>query len=175
MRNMLNHFNFFYYDPPMHSHNTRSIHSIGFDSLIQKPVIISALSFLFLCLEINADTPQAVPVVTPEVAHALSLTQKTARNKLSYWRGKKIVWFGTSIPAGVVNAGESGGNGSYPERIGEILGATVYNESVGSSRVRAGNHIVRTDKDPFGWSGMSPTGILYSLSLSSKEKRDIHQ
>lgn len=88
------------------------------------------------------------------------------------WAGKKIVWFGTSIPAGVVVAGGVNGVGSYPERIGKMLGATVYNEAVGSSRVRAGSHNVASENDPLGFAGMSPIGILLSLSLSSTEKQD---
>lgn len=91
----------------------------------------------------------------------------------SYWTGKKIVWFGTSIPAGVVNAGESGGNGSYPVRIGEMLGATVYNESVGSSAVRGGNHNSISSTDPMGYSGLYATCLMLSLSLSSDEKKAI--
>lgn len=87
------------------------------------------------------------------------------------WNGKKIVWFGTSIPAGVVVAGGSGGIGSYPERIGRLLGATVYNEAVGSSRARGGSYKVASENDPLGWAGMSPLGILLSLSLSSTEKQ----
>ena len=88
-----------------------------------------------------------------------------------YWHGKKIVWFGTSIPAGVVNAGGSNGIGSYPERLGRMLGAKVYNEAVGSSRVRSGNYELATADDPLGYAGNSPIGILLSLSLSSSEKQ----
>ena len=91
----------------------------------------------------------------------------------SYWAGKKIVWFGTSIPAGVVNAGDANGNGAYPERLGRMLGATVYNESVGSSQVRAGSYHNKTADDPMGYGGCSAVSLLYSLSLSSAEKQDI--
>lgn len=91
----------------------------------------------------------------------------------SYWTGKKIVWFGTSIPAGVVNAGESGGNGSYPVRIGEMLGATVYNESVGSSAVRIGMHDAITNDDINGYSGCPATCCLFSLSGTVDEKKEI--
>lgn len=94
-------------------------------------------------------------------------------NKISYWKNKKIVWFGTSIPAGVVNAGGENGNGSYPSRIGEMLGATVYNESVGSSGVRGGCHSAITNDDPMGWGACSAPSLLLSLSLSSSEKQNI--
>lgn len=92
---------------------------------------------------------------------------------ISYWKGKKIVWFGTSIPAGVTAAGAANGSGSYPSRIGEMLGATVYNEAVGSSQVRAGAHGSITADDPMGYGGCSAVGLMYSLSLSSAEKQEI--
>lgn len=96
-------------------------------------------------------------------------------NGMSYWKDKKIVWFGTSIPAGVVNAGDSGGSGSYPVRLGEMLGATMYNESIGSSEVRAGTHGDRvTSDDPMGYGGVSGPGLMLSLSLSSSEKQEIY-
>lgn len=47
----------------------------------------------------------------------------------SWLAGKKIVWFGTSIPAGVVNGK------SYPQMVADNLGAIVYNESLGSSQM----------------------------------------
>lgn len=91
----------------------------------------------------------------------------------SYWKGKKIVWFGTSIPAGVTAAGAANGSGSYPARIGEMLGATMYNESVGSSQVRAGAHGSISEDDPMGYGGCSAVGLMYSLALSSEEKQEI--
>lgn len=114
---------------------------------------------------------------TPTIVYLLALvrTKDYINEYLSenYWKGKKIVWFGTSIPAGVVNAGESGGNGAYPTRIGKMLGATVYNESVGSSCARAGSYHAIADNDPMGWSGMGAISVMLSLSLSSAEKQDI--
>ena len=93
----------------------------------------------------------------------------------NYWKGKQIVWFGTSIPAGVVNAGESGGNGSYPVRLAERLGATMYNESIGSSSVTAGSHgSAVTPDDPMGYGGKSALGLFLSMSLSSTEKEEIY-
>ena len=83
------------------------------------------------------------------------------------------MWFGTSIPAGVVNAGDSGGNGSYPTRIGDQLGATVYNESIGSSCARGGSYQHISANDPMGWAGMEAIQVMLSLSLSSAEKQDI--
>ena len=87
------------------------------------------------------------------------------------WGSKKIVWFGTSIPAG--NATPGGGQtiSSYPLQIGYALGATVYNEAVGSSCVRAGSFQHISEEDPMGWSGMDARGLCLSLSLSSSEKQ----
>ena len=66
--------------------------------------------------------------------------QKTFNNSNSRWYGKKIVWFGTSIPEGSVNGK------SYPKIIEERFGATIYNESLGASPMsnhsnNAGNYL----------------------------------
>ena len=95
------------------------------------------------------------------------------RKSTDYWNGKKIVWFGTSIPAGVISAGASNGTGSYPTRVGAMLGATVYNESVGSSAVRIGDHNSITSDDPNGYSGVPATCCLFSLSGTIDEKKTI--
>lgn len=91
----------------------------------------------------------------------------------NYWKGKKIVWFGTSIPAGVVNAGDEGGTGAYPTRVGEMLGATVYNEAVGSSAVRIGMHGSISESDQNGYAGVPATCCLLSLSGTVAEKQAI--
>lgn len=48
----------------------------------------------------------------------------------NFWKGKVILWLGTSIP-------EGGGPKSYPVYVAEKLEATVYNESSGGSTARA--------------------------------------
>ena len=56
------------------------------------------------------------------------------------WKEKNIVWFGTSIPAGgpwgidIINA--------YPKYVGDMLGANVWNEAVGSSQLQGKVEIV---------------------------------
>lgn len=45
-----------------------------------------------------------------------------------YWKDKKVVWFGTSIPAGA-----NGNGGAYPNVVAEKLGFTVFNECVAGS------------------------------------------
>lgn len=94
-------------------------------------------------------------------------------DETNYWKGKKIVWFGTSIPAAGANPGDTVGNGSYPVRIGEKLGATVYNEAVGSSCVRFGNYQYATEGDPHGFAGQWLDNFLYSLSGSTEEKQEV--
>ena len=86
---------------------------------------------------------------------------------LNYWAGKKIAWFGTSIPAGMIQGK------SYPQIVGGMLGAKVYNESIGSSEVRAGVHAAITANDPMGWADISAPGLMLSLSMSQAEKQDV--
>jgi hypothetical protein len=93
--------------------------------------------------------------------------------KVGYWAGKKIVWFGTSIPAGVIQAGASEGINSYPAQIGNLLGAVVYNEALGSSAARIGMHGSITQSDPNGYAGVPATCALYSLAMTRSEKQAI--
>lgn len=81
-------------------------------------------------------------------------------SSLSYWKGKEIVWFGTSIP-------ETG----YPDIVGELLGATVYNEAKGSSMARIGT--IDKTTDPNGWTGVAWQNVAYSLAMSAAEKQDL--
>lgn len=70
----------------------------------------------------------------------------------AYWKNKKIVWFGTSIPAGTYLRASDGKYISYPDRVGELLGATVVNESVGSSAVARQNPDWINVDNPYGFS-----------------------
>lgn len=86
----------------------------------------------------------------------------------------KIVWYGTSIPAG-----------GYPLIVGTLLGCTVYNEAVGESLVRLGwgkNCIAKGDEiDIWGCSSTDTgsfnpisntiTALAKSMSASKAEKR----
>lgn len=105
--------------------------------------------------------------VTPITIHKCGITTTdTNETYKSNLNGKKIVWFGTSIP-------DDGGDNCYPLQVGKMLGATVYNASIGSSEVRGGVHSAITVDDPMGWSAMSAPGLLLSMSLSSLEKAEI--
>ena len=84
---------------------------------------------------------------------------------LDYWKGKKGVWFGTSIPAQ-----------GYPINVGNLLRMSMINESKGSSMARAGRK-AHTPNDPlgdvYGVIGVAWQNICYSLTLSQEEKHDI--
>lgn len=64
-------------------------------------------------------------------------------------KGKKIVWLGTSIPAGGKNGIEVAD--SYPVYIGEMLDTTVYNEAVGSSCLHCKNKNRISERNPYGF------------------------
>jgi hypothetical protein len=49
-------------------------------------------------------------------------------NKVMPWLGKKIAWYGTSIPANY-------GDNSYPAQVGRALGCTMLNQAKGSSGI----------------------------------------
>lgn len=67
----------------------------------------------------------------------------------SNWRNRKIVWFGTSIPAG----GFKGEDNplSYPFQVGRKLGATVFNEAVGDSGVHYRELSKVSATNPYGF------------------------
>lgn len=77
--------------------------------------------------------------------------------KLSnYWIGKKIVWFGTSIP-----------KTGYPQIVGTMLGATMVNEAQASSMARRGKIDV---SDGYGWTGLAWQNVGYALCQTIAEK-----
>ncbi len=55
------------------------------------------------------------------------------KGSLNSWKGKKIVWYGTSISAGGY-IGKTNPN-AIPQKIGAKIGANVINEAIGSSCV----------------------------------------
>lgn len=134
---------------------------------------IAPLGATKICVNYSTAYQQAKALLGRQMDTQEYVDMKIADAEKSYWYGKKIVWFGTSIPAGVIDDGQQEGEGSYPTRIGQMLGATVYNESIGGSAVRAGDEHAITANDPMGYGGMSAPGLMLSLSLSSAEKQDI--
>lgn len=99
-------------------------------------------------------------IITDRYNHTPIFIDKSATNldaldkeindsKLYPWRRKKIVWFGTSIPAGTYNRGDK--YVSYPDVVGELLHANVVNESVGSSAVARRNVNWIDSSNPYGF------------------------
>ena len=134
---------------------------------------IAPLGATKICVNYSTAYSQPKAILGTQVNIQDYVDEKVADAEKSFWYGKKIVWFGTSIPAGVIDDGQQEGEGSYPTRIGQMLGATVYNESIGGSAVRAGDEHAITVDDPMGYGGMSAPGLMLSLSLSSTEKQAI--
>lgn len=77
---------------------------------------------------------------------------------LQSWRGKKLVWLGTSIPA--AGKYDIDNPKSYPIMVGDLLGATVYNEAVGSSALHC--------KDPARINANNPYGFLDNFEAVSR-------
>jgi hypothetical protein len=78
-------------------------------------------------------------------------TKECIDKQIEKFNGKKIAWFGTSIPAGGY-VGLDNAN-SYPMMIGEKLGAIVYNESIGSSCLCCRKENQVSSKNPYGFNG----------------------
>lgn len=68
----------------------------------------------------------------------------------SCWAGKKIVWLGTSIPAGGAYGWLTTLN--YPKLVGEMLGADVRNEAVGESQIANRAASRESTANPYGFS-----------------------
>jgi hypothetical protein len=79
----------------------------------------------------------------------------TLEQKSNTWAGKRVVWFGTSIPAGANGIG-----GAYPKIVADTLGFTLYNESVAGSAAQ--NYTVSGGAFPYS---------LYSLATTLAEKQ----
>ena len=84
------------------------------------------------------------------VNYARTVTGFAANNVVNTWRDKKLVWLGTSIPAGA----KYGLNNfkSYPMIVGNKLAAKVVNEAVGESSVHC-KLVQRIDEtyNPYGF------------------------
>lgn len=129
------------------------------------------------------------PVIVPQNANRMivngkpreirikkgSITTKDAVNSISQnldvlwnYKGKKIVWFGTSIPAGGWFGYEH--PNSYPQRVGRLLGADVINEAIGSSCVHCKDPSRISANNPYGFKGgFESTSRCLSNSLEEAE------
>lgn len=88
-------------------------------------------------------------LITPSYNNGAGQTSPT------YWAGKRLLWMGTSIPAGSDPYAGEGTGATYPSLVATQLGATVINIAKGSSCVRINasdgeytnmhfNHFIRT-------------------------------
>ena len=68
---------------------------------------------------------------------------------LTTFRGKKIVWFGTSIPANGWFGYEH--PNAYPQQVGRLIGAEVINEAIGSSCIHCKDPELITASNPYGF------------------------
>ena len=77
----------------------------------------------------------------------LNINNKT--NTLYSFSGKRIVWFGTSIPAGGWFGWEH--PQAYPQQVGNIINAEVVNEAIGSSSIHCKDPAWITTDNPYGF------------------------
>lgn len=124
------------------------------------------------CYNLQVETIN-VEVVSNEFVIELYNNYTKLKNKIesdnsNFWFNKKIVWFGTSIPAG----GLYGLNNedSYPNRVGKILGATLFNEAVGSSSLVAKRKSLISKNNPYGFID-NFEAVSRAMCLTTEEKR----
>jgi hypothetical protein len=103
-------------------------------------------------LELDTKSAKSLYVTTSKQTGYWDVTTVKAnipKNKMGFWYDKKIVWFGTSIPAGGYSGLETEHN--YPKMVGEILGANVINEAIGSSPAHQFSNDYITSENPLGY------------------------
>lgn len=91
------------------------------------------------------------------------LTTNATKNKFI---GKKILWLGTSIPAGTES-------NNYPSMVGRLLDCTVINKALGNSSLRTGMTSRVSITDPLGISHGQWEVATRSLSASVAQKQYI--
>lgn len=107
---------------------------------------------------------------------AASLTR--IRRTVDRGNSKKILWLGTSIPAGSLSNASIGGYtgpNRYPSMVAWMLGANVVNQALGSSAARAGVFAYKNAAggDPLGWTSLGWDGLWRSLSHTLAEKNEL--
>lgn len=114
------------------------------DSEISQLIVRVPNGAKYLCVSCNRSHISNVSLYVSD--QSIVSVSDSAFNLLS---GKKIAWFGTSIPAGGYIGSESAD--TYPKRIADILGCTVYNEAVGSSTVHCRSKSLESEENPYGF------------------------
>lgn len=128
---------------------------------------VSSAQMVQLEIDVNVDADTLI-VNSAKAYISLQKGEAITAKPYSKWHGKKIAWFGTSIPETSTYNAVLG----YPEYVGKLLGATVYNEAVGSSTARRGFKSAETANDPYGWTGMGQAA-LWSMGSTVAEKNEI--
>ena len=122
------------------------------NDIIEYPYPTNGISYLAVCC-FNPDVDKInVEVVSNPFVIDLYNNYTKLKNNITidyYWQNKKIVWFGTSIPAGGLYGLNN--KNSYPNMVGELLGATVYNEAVGSSSLVGKRESLINENNPYGF------------------------
>lgn len=155
-------------DGSFHSNVTRGTASAT--AFTDQDVVVPA-GAAFLCVT----SYQSAPVVKrfkvdPNFSTNVSAPVARLRSIADRWSGKKIAWFGTSIPAGTTTNANS-----YPAKVAAMLGSSVVNQAVGSSIIRAGIYANKNAGagDPLGWTGMNYDNLSRALSHTAAEKDDL--
>lgn len=104
------------------------------------------------------------PISAPAISRMASVNDR--------WTGKRILWMGNSIPAGLTTL-VGGAKGNYPAQIADLLGATVINNAIGQGIWRAG-YAPRASSggsDPLGIGGGNwvTYGRRFSASLAEMQ------
>lgn len=124
-----------------------------------------AQSYMYICSNNEYNRYRIDQIDSITFRYPNSCTQTEHIPDFQNWQGKTIVWLGTSIPSM-----------GYPTICGQYIGAKVYNEAEGSSMARRGNTHHSDDPlsdDYLGVKGLAWQSVLYSLSLSQKDKHYI--
>ena len=87
----------------------------------------------------------------------------------SNWKGKKILWLGTSIP----EKSNYTPNGNYPEQVAKALGAEIRNVALGSSNARKGYLSRVSENDEMGITGVGFITASRALGMTIEEKKDL--
>lgn len=85
-------------------------------------------------------------------------------------KGKKVVWFGTSIADGyrIPNTIDT----SYPKKIADLTWMDIDNQAVGASCLRGGDYKSKTENDPYGMSTTPYNFLMKSMCIPSSVKQN---
>lgn len=124
-----------------------------------QPTKLYASTRYLVKVEVISTTTESLKDVVTGLNSKIEEVKEEVNIDKNYWQGKKLWWCGTSIPAGTTGR-------KYPEKVGELLGATnVANVAVGSSMCRAN---VRTGN----YVGANFSNITSCLSMTNAEAED---